>query len=64
MNRKHFMAAMYLRLSRDDSDVGDVRDRTGIVKYESDSIGNQRKLLMDYIHEQQNIELYDIYIEM
>ena len=34
MNRKQFLAAMYLRLSRDDSDVGDVTDREGNLKSE------------------------------
>ena len=64
MNRKQFLAAMYLRLSRDDSDVGDVTDREGNLKSESNSIGNQRELIRAFIHEQQNMELYDIYVEM
>ena len=45
MNKKHFLAAMYLRLSRDDSDVGDVTDKDGRLKSESNSIGNQRELI-------------------
>ena len=70
MSKKQFLAAMYLRLSRDDSDVGDVTDRggkadnTGSLKSESNSIGNQRELIRAFIHEQQDIELYDIYVEM
>ena len=50
MNRKQFLAAMYLRLSRDDKstdgefDVGNVTDREGNLKSESNSIGNQREL--------------------
>lgn len=63
MNRKQFLAAMYLRLSRDDSDVGDVTDREGNLKSESNSIGNQRELIRAFIHEQQDIELYDIYVD-
>lgn len=63
MKNKHFLAAMYLRLSRDDSDVGDVTDGKGNVKSESNSIGNQRELIRAYIHEQQDIELYDIYVD-
>ena len=63
MNRKQFLAAMYLRLSRDDSDVGDVTDREGNLKSESNSIGNQRELIRAFIHEQQDMELYDIYVE-
>ena len=63
MKNKHFLAAMYLRLSRDDSDVGDVTDKAGNVKSESNSIGNQRELIRAFIHEQQDIELYDIYVD-
>lgn len=63
MNRKQFLAAMYLRLSRDDSDVGDATDREGNLKSESNSIGNQRQLIRAFIHEQQDIELYDIYVD-
>ena len=63
MKNKHFLAAMYLRLSRDDNDIGDVADKKGGVKSESNSIGNQRELIRAYIHEQQDIELYDIYVD-
>lgn len=75
MSKKQFLAAMYLRLSRDDEstrggfDVGNVTDgggkagKTGISKSESNSIGNQRELIRAFIHEQQDIELYDIYVD-
>lgn len=63
MKDKHFLAAMYLRLSRDDSDIGDVTGGKGTLKSESNSIGNQRELIRAYIHEQQDIELYDIYVD-
>ncbi|GFH88814.1 hypothetical protein IMSAGC002_00052 [Lachnospiraceae bacterium] len=63
MNSKQFLTAMYLRLSRDDSDVGDVTDREGNLKSESNSIGNQRELIRAFIHEQQDMELYDIYVD-
>lgn len=63
MNQKKFLAAMYLRLSRDDSDVGEVTDRGGSIKSESNSIGNQRELIRAYIHDHEDIELYDIYID-
>lgn len=63
MNRKQFLTAMYLRLSRDDSDVGDVMDSEGNLKSESNSIGNQRELIRAFIHEQQDMELYDIYVD-
>lgn len=63
MNQKKFLAAMYLRLSRDDSDVGEVTDRGGSIKSESNSIGNQRELIRAYIHDHDDIELFDIYID-
>lgn len=63
MSKKHFLAAMYLRLSRDDSDVGDVTDRDGRLKSESNSIGNQRELIRAFIDGQQEIELYDSYVD-
>lgn len=75
MNTKHFLAAMYLRLSREDKategskatkgglDVGSVAGREGSLKSESNSIGNQRDLIRAFIHEQQDIELYDIYVD-
>lgn len=33
------------------------------MKSESNSIGNQRELIRAFIHEQQDIELYDIYVD-
>lgn len=66
MKEKRFYAAMYLRLSRDDAaSDGNAKD-SGVrasVKTESESIGNQRELIRAYIHEQQDIELYDIYVD-
>lgn len=63
MNHKIFQAAMYLRLSRDDADVGKTAKWGEDVKSESNSIGNQRELIRAFIHEQKDIELYDIYID-
>lgn len=63
MKMTHFFAAMYLRLSRDDSDIGDVTSRDGKVKSESSSIGSQRELIRTFIREQQDIELYDSYVD-
>lgn len=51
-DRLTFKAALYLRLSREDGD-----------KEESDSIGNQRKLLKSFLMEQEDIVLADIYID-
>ncbi len=66
MKEKTFYAAMYLRLSRDDAAGGGSAKDSGVqasVKTESESIGNQRELIRTYIHEQQDIELYDIYVD-
>lgn len=63
MSGKHFMAAMYLRLSRDDSDVGDEQEKYGGVKCESNSISNQRKLIRTFIDGQRDVELYDVYAD-
>ena len=53
--RKHifFNVAEYIRLSREDGE-----------KAESDSIGNQRKLITDYLKGKDDFILYDTYIEM
>lgn len=47
-----FFAALYIRLSREDGD-----------KEESDSVGNQRKLLTEYIRGERSLVLHDIYID-
>ena len=47
-----FNVAIYIRLSREDGD-----------KEESDSVGNQRKLLTEYVSRHDNFILYDIYID-
>lgn len=51
-DRLTFKAALYLRLSREDGD-----------KEESDSIGNQRKLLKSFLAAQEDMVLTDIYID-
>ena len=52
--KKHelFNAAEYIRLSREDGD-----------KAESDSIGNQKKLITDYLKDKDDLVLYDTYID-
>ena len=66
---KHFYAAMYLRLSREDSDVGTVPatgnagEKDGLSKAESNSIGTQRELIRSFIKEQEDIELFDCYVD-
>lgn len=47
-----YRAAAYIRLSREDGD-----------KAESDSIGNQKKLIADFIKESEDFALYDTYID-
>lgn len=50
-NTKNFNVAMYIRLSKEDGD-----------KQESESITNQRNLILRYIKEQK-LTLYDEYID-
>ena len=51
-NRSKYNVAAYIRLSREDGD-----------KEESDSVGNQKKLLTEYVSEQEELVLYDMYID-
>lgn len=50
--RRLFKVAEYIRLSREDGD-----------KAESDSIGNQRKLIADYLRDKEDFVLYDTYVD-
>ena len=47
-----FSVAAYIRLSREDGD-----------KAESDSIGNQRKLIHDYLRDKEDFILFDTYVD-
>lgn len=47
-----FNVAEYIRLSKEDGD-----------KAESDSIGNQRKLIADYLRDKEEFVLYDVYVD-
>lgn len=51
-NQNLYNVAAYIRLSKEDGD-----------KEESDSVGNQKKLLTDYVAKQENFILYDMYID-
>lgn len=62
MKEKQFYAAMYLRLSKEDTDMN-IGDRGSFNKFESNSIGNQRELIKSFLREQPDIELYDIYVD-
>jgi len=52
-----FFVAAYLRLSRDDEDIN------GSTKAESNSISSQRELIRSYVREQDDMELFDIYVD-
>lgn len=52
MTAEQFSCAAYVRLSREDGD-----------KNESDSVGNQKKMIEYYIAHHDNFVLYDHYID-
>lgn len=54
--KEFYNAAIYLRLSRDDISTGQGRT-------ESDSISSQRDMICAYIRKQDNMEIYDIYVD-
>lgn len=47
-----FRAALYIRLSREDGD-----------REESDSVANQRKMLMSYVEQREELSLGEIYVD-
>ncbi|MBD5458474.1 MAG: recombinase family protein [Lachnospiraceae bacterium] len=53
--KEFYNAAIYLRLSRDDN-----MDES---KAESNSISSQRDMIRSYIRQQDNMEIYDIYVD-
>ena len=52
--KKMYNVAVYLRLSRDDGEEG---------KAESNSITSQRDLIRDFIRKQNDMEIYDFYVD-
>lgn len=54
--RAFYNTAVYLRLSRDDMATGDG-------KAESNSIRSQRDMIRSFIRKQDNMEIYDIYVD-
>lgn len=52
VNAKTWNAALYIRLSREDGD-----------KEESDSIGNQKELLRDFVNNTPELNIFDYYID-
>ncbi|MCI9071932.1 MAG: recombinase family protein [Lachnospiraceae bacterium] len=57
-----FYTAMYLRLSRDDSVKAEPGGH-GASKAESSSIGSQRELIRSFLNGQEDMELYDSYVD-
>lgn len=53
--KEFYNTAIYLRLSRDDDDIDG--------KTESNSISSQRDLIRSFIRKQDNMEIYDIYVD-
>ena len=51
-----YLAAVYLRLSKEDEDLRESKD-----KKESNSIANQKALILKAIESMPNVTLYDIY---
>ena len=51
-NMKIWQAALYVRLSREDGD-----------KSESDSIVNQKELLKEFARLEEDIEVFDVYVD-
>ena len=54
--KEFYNVAIYLRLSRDDEDIDGN-------KAESNSISSQRDMIRSYIRKQDNMEIYDIYVD-
>lgn len=54
MQTKYFYVAAYLRLSREDH---------GGHRMESNSIGSQRELIEAFVKRQDDMEIYDMYID-
>lgn len=64
MSKKNiYDTALYLRLSREDNDIGDVTDIDGRNKTESNSISSQRDLLRAYVQSHDDLQIFDIYID-
>lgn len=57
MKEEKYFVAAYLRLSKDDEDID------GNVKSESNSISSQREIVRSFIRKQDDMELFDIYVD-
>lgn len=54
--KEYYYVAMYLRLSREEKEP-----ESG--KTESNSIRSQRDMIRSYIRKQDNMEIYDVYVD-
>lgn len=54
--KEFYNTAIYLRLSRDDEDIDGN-------KSESNSISSQRDMIRSFVRKQDNMEIYDIYVD-
>ena len=54
VSKKIYKAAVYVRLSKEDGDVADAR------KAESNSISNQKSLILNYLKDKDDIEVVSI----
>lgn len=69
--KEFYNTAMYLRLSRDDEDIDGNKSETpsGCTsmpcgrKVESNSISSQRDMIRSFVRKQDNMEIYDIYVD-
>ena len=59
--KEFFNVAIYLRLSRDDIAAGGTNIDGS--KAESNSISSQRDMIREFIRKQDNMEIYDIYVD-
>ena len=57
INSKMYRAAVYLRLSREDGDVAEGG------KFESNSISNQKDLIMDYVGKHPEIRVHSVWVD-
>jgi site-specific DNA recombinase len=69
--KEFYNTGMYLRLSRDDEDIDGNKSETpsGCTsmpcgrKVESNSISSQRDMIRSFVRKQDNMEIYDIYVD-
>ena len=55
--KRIYHAAIYVRLSKEDGDVA------GVSKAESNSITSQRDIIRSFIRKQDDMEIFDFYVD-